>query len=384
MRAVSQVIMVVLLAALAKMIGVDDFGAVAIAISIGAVGSGLIDFGAGAFWVREYASGRLSHKEVSSRSAGKIAVGAISSSSLIVMGILGVIPSVTLLSGVLLFSSVVSQTALMWLVASRQSYKLSISMLLERIALASVFFVCIFALGIREQVAFGVSYLASAALLLVLSGRACPDLRADFREVGWRTVWRGSRYYGLSSVTISVQGMDVILGTFIGGQSVAGAYGAVSRWTTPIALATSSFTTLLSPVLAEAQDRHDVWRRLRTVVWIPVASGVMAVVIAGSAPVLVPFVLGNSYTPSIGVLQILALAASLSTCSQVAQMVLQARRRERLCAAALACAVLIQLLAVIPMVGVYGALGLALAALLGQIVLLVLFAAALMLILRHP
>ena len=119
-----------------------------------------------------------------------------------------------------------------------------------------------------------------------------------------------------------------------GWSGVAGAYGACVQVDDAYALATQSFSSLLNPIVSAAQDRHDVWRRMRKSVWLPAISVLAAVTMAVFAEPLVLFVLGRQFIESVGIMRLMALAAALSSIAQVAFTVLQARRRAGCCARA--------------------------------------------------
>lgn len=381
-RAAGQLIMVAVHAVLARHIGVERFGVFTSAFALATVLSGLIDFGAGSYWVREYSAGRLSPPEFRSRSSGKICVGGLVASLLLFAGFVGLPLEFAVLVAGLLIASVVYQTSQVILIAAQNNTKLSILVLSERVVLGGVFLALASLSPLRTEISLVIAYMCSALVFISFTGLVVPELRPNFRDVAWRRTWHGTRYYGISTCLISLQSTDVVIGGAVGGQAVAGAYGAVSRWTMPINLATQAFASLLNPIASAAKDRHDVWQQMRKSLWLPGASVLVAVVMAVFAGPLVLLVLGSAFEDSVGILRLMALAASLSCLAQVASTVLQARRRERTVAAGLAAAVSVQLLLVAPLVHWLGSAGLAVAAVVAQSVLCLVLGIALIAILR--
>lgn len=381
-RASGQLIMVAIQAVVARQIGVERFGVFASAFAMATVLSGLIDFGAGSYWVREFSAGRLSSAEFGRRSSGKICVGALVALVLLSAGILGLPFRLLALAAGVLIASVVSQTFQVMLIAAQKNTKLSTYALLERLVLGAVFSLLTWLSPLAPEFTFVVSYICASFTFAGLTSATVPQLLPNFREIAWQRTWAGARYYGLSTCLISLQSTDVLIGGAVGGPGVAGAYGAVSKWTMPITLATQSFSSLLNPIVSAAQDRHDVWRRMRKSVWLPAISVLAAVTMAVFAEPLVLFVLGRQFIESVGIMRLMALAAALSSIAQVAFTVLQARRRERVVALGLAVAVSTQLMLVAPLVQHFGALGLAVAAIAAQSVLCLVLGASLIGVLR--
>lgn len=368
-RAVGQLIMVAVLAVVARQVGVDRYGLLASAFAAAALLAGIIDFGAGSYWVREYSSGRMSPAELQARSSGKICAGLLAALALIFLGSL--FPSTRFLSlgGGLLAASTLTQTLQGLLIATRQNARLSLAALIERLVLAGAFLALTAAGAVAPEVAFVIAYISGSVAFVSYAWVPLREVRPSFRNISWQRTWAGAGYYGFSTCLISLQSADVLIGGAVGGQGAVGAYGAVARWTMPITLATQSFSTLLNPVASAAEGRHALWRVLRRSVWLPGVSMLVAVAVALLAGPIVPLILGDGFEESIPVLQFMALAAALSSVAQTAFTVLQARRRERIVALALATSVSTQLLLVAPLVVLFGATGLAVAAATGQCVL---------------
>lgn len=369
-RAAGQLIMVAVQAMLARAVGVERFGAFAGALALAVVLSGLIDFGAGSYWVREYSAGRLPAEEFRKRSSGKMLIGVFGSSILVLVGAWGIWRDLLFQAAGLLMATVVYQTSQVSLVAARRNSLLSLLVLLERLILGGTFLILVVYSPLMPEFSLSAAYLLSGVSLAVAAGLLVPDLRPDTRNMAWRRTWKGARYYGISTVLVSLQSTDVLIGGAAGGPAIAGAYGAVSRWIMPISLATQSFTSLLNPVISSAKNRDEAWRLMRKSLWLPGLSFLAAALMAVLADPLVLLVLGSGFSESSTVLRLMAFAAAMSSISQVAATVLQARRRERIVAGGLTTAVVAQLLLVAPLVHRLGAIGLAVAFVVAQALLL--------------
>ncbi|WP_182174551.1 oligosaccharide flippase family protein [Flaviflexus equikiangi] len=368
-RAMAQLVMVLVLAVLARIIGAERLGIVASSMALATVASGLIDFGAGSLMIREYSAQRLTASEFASRNAARICYGVISACVMLALGLALGVQGILMLAPAFLLASVFSQTAQVCLVATHKGMKLSVLSFSERMILAVVFGTTVYFTDLTPELAFAAGYLCGSTVMLVLASSIASELKPSFRRIAWRRLWNGSRYYGLSTAVISLQSTDVLIANAVVGPAVAGIYGAVSRWTMPITLATGAFAAIMNPVVSAAKDRDDIWHRIRGALWIPIVSAAIAAIMFIFAGTFVNLVLGEEFASSTGVLQVLALAAALSAFSQVAQVLLQARGRERSVAISLGCTVAVQLVLVPPMVAHFGALGLAVASFVAQTLL---------------
>lgn len=372
--ACGQLLMVLVLSSVGRQVGPAQLGVIAISISIGMVAAGLIDFGANSFWLRELSSGRLSRYDFSRRSGTKLVVGfTISLIISVVFPLSGPILSRHWGAGLICASVVLSQTLQVAVRAERRNVHLSVLTMLERAALASSFYALSQCAGIPPDAALYFAYFGGACLAGSLAWFSVdPSFRPAFGRLVLNSAWRGSRYYGASSVLTTLHSLDVVIAGAVGGQHVAGAYGAVNRWTQPIGLSTNAFASLLAPVVAKAKGADDAWNSVRSSLWLPGLSILVALVMAALAELLVLLLMGPEFTDSIPVLRLLCVSAALSSASLVVLTVLQARGRERRVASIMAVGVVVLLAMVGPLVALYGALGVAIATLVEQSLLLVL------------
>jgi O-antigen/teichoic acid export membrane protein len=368
--AAGQLALVGVFALLGRLDGPAAIGIISIALSVGAISASLIDFGANSLWARELSAGRMTPEGFAQRAGSKIFVGLVAA---------GLIAFVCLLApgglakhwgaSVVLASLLLTQTLQVPVRAQQKNVALALCLLLDKCLMIGSFFSI--SLFVGGTTAFYLSYLLgscvdAACLCFVAGAKYLPRLHIPSVP----SAWGGSRYYGLSGVLVAAAGLDLVIASALGGASVAGTYGAVNRWTQPIGLATNSFTTLALPVIAGAADRHDVWRRVRGSLWLPVASIAFAIGLGVLAGPLVSVVMGPQFSDSVTVLRILCLGAAIGTANQILQTVLQARRRDRVASYVVLVGVIVQLGLVGPLTIAMGAIGVALAMVASQIIFL--------------
>lgn len=373
--AVGQLLMVFVLASVGRQVGPAQLGVVAVSMGIATVGAGFVDFGANSYWLRELSAGRLANLEFRRRSGTKIMVGSLLSIAILTVCL--VFP--TSISGywgtgVILVSMVLLQTLQVAVRAEGRNIRLATITILDRAVLFIAYFLSTIFMNVRPETGFFLAYIGGSFVAAMLCWSTVkPELRPMFLKPTWLSTWHGSRYYGVSGLLITMQSLDVVIAASVGGQAVAGAYGAVSRWTQPIGLASNAFTSLLAPVVAKAESAVGVWHSIRGTLWLPAVSALVAIVMAIMAEPLILFLMGEDFRNSISVLRVLCAAAALSSASQVVFTVLQGRGRERHAAAIMVGGVGVQLALVGPLVHWYGAFGVAVASLVVQCLLLVLF-----------
>ncbi len=362
--------MVAVLAILGREVGPARLGVVAVALALGAVLAGVLDFGANSYWLRELAAGRLTGSQFRRRSGTKLALGLVVS-TVLVAGAVVVGPATRPYwgAGVVLLSVLWTQTLQVAVKAREHNTLLAAAVFAERLALGAAFF--LMRAVLVPETAFYLSYLIGGLVSVVLCWRAVPrGVRPTLRGPDLRTAWSGTHSFGAATLLTTGQALDTVVAAAVGGPAVAGTYGAVNRWTQPIALATNSFSVLLAAVVAKAQGTADAWDRVRHSLWLPGLSVLAALAMALLAEPRVRAGMGGEVAASAPGQPVLCAGAALNPASAPLLVGLQARGREKLVATALAVAVSLQLLAVAPLVAAYGAMGIAVAALLAQVVVL--------------
>lgn len=365
-----QLIMLVVFAALGREAGPGRLGIVTISMTLAIVISGLVDFGANGLWVRDLASGALEPEDYARRATTKVLVGVVLAG--VIISLCLVIPALRPFwgTGVVMVSWILAQTMHVALRADMKNSWLAVSMLSERLVLLALYLV-LAAAGVNREFAFFSGYLTGAAVGAWVAFATMDPAKRPFRTptpIG--EAWRGARYFGLGSIMVNLSSADAAIAGAVAGSVTVGYYGAVSRWTQPIMLASNTFTTLLIPIAAREGTIRDVFARVRSALWLPAAGVVLCLVMAVAAEPLVLFIMGPQYAPSAPVLQILALAVALINVNQPAVAVLQARGHDRRVAFLLTMAVTVRLLVLVPLVWAFGAIGIALAFVFGETILL--------------
>jgi O-antigen/teichoic acid export membrane protein len=180
-----------------------------------------------------------------------------------------------------------------------------------------------------------------------------PDLR--------RSPWRGSGFYGLSSMAVTSQALDLAIMSAIAGPAAAGIYGAVNRWTQPMQLAVSAFASAAVPVVARAQSWSTAWPHVKKALWLPAAAVVACVVVIIGAPVFVDVLVGDAYAESATVLRVLAIGTLFAIGNQPLAVFLQSLGRDRAVSFITVPTVAVQLALVAVLASQYGAVGAAFA-----------------------
>lgn len=371
-RGVGQVIMVLAIAGVARNVGVERLGMLVTSLALAAVLSGLFDFGANSYWVRELAAGRMSDATYSARSGTKLALGLTLS---VIAGVMALVlfPGQSFWGvGPLLMSSLLSQTAQSLMLARGRPSRLILAALVDRGVLGVGVVALTLWTSIEPEPAFIVSYTLGSALgAIVCYSSISHSLLPRANAKSLSNIWEGSRYYGMSSAFVALQSLDIVIAGGVGGPSVSGTYGAVNRWTAPITLVTSAVAALQAPAIASARSKAEVWSRLRPTLWLSGGAGLAAIVMAMLAQPLVLVLLGAEFIAASDVLRVAALAAAVSAATQTLMTVLQARRRDRYVALAFASVVATQLALVVPLTAWHGALGTATASVIAQLMLFV-------------
>ncbi|TFC61637.1 lipopolysaccharide biosynthesis protein [Cryobacterium sp. TMB1-7] len=312
------------------------------AIAIASVAAALVDFGLSAFLIREVASGRCDNAAMYSRLWQRLLLAGLVGTVLFTGGLLVLISIAAdwgflLWVGLIFASSLLLQTAQVPLRAHGMLGLISIATVLDRLIFLSSTWALIL-LGVGGELAIPLGLAAGmgfdSAFCFVLNIRKIPSgLKPSGRvRVGppslWFTAWRGTRGYGIAAVLGSAQQLDVTILGFSGGAAAAGAYGAVSRWTTPLLLPSTALTQVGMAHAPKANSTRLALRGLRRVAWILVLAVMASLFVAGFAGTIAPAILGTQYDDSSAIFTVLALSIIPTLFAQPLSMVLQSRGRE--------------------------------------------------------
>jgi O-antigen/teichoic acid export membrane protein len=347
------------------------FGLVVAAIGLGTAAVGFVDFGTNSFWVREGARATLGADVLRQRMATKTAISFAVAFVWTAVTASFFAESQVWIAGPVLLGMLMSQTLQVPLRSASRIEVVAACILADR-AVAIVSFLLLTLAGLEAIDVLWVSLvlgsLCSSGLLLALTPR---QQRISLSDLRLSNPWRGSRYFGLSTLANSAQSLDVTLLTAVSGSVSAGIFGAVSRWTQPMGLLAAAFSSVIAPVAARARSLDAAWPEIRRAVWMPAGAVAAAAVVFVAAPTVVELLLGPAYADSAIVLRYLALASIASIIGQPIMVVLQALGRDRFAAAAMAMTVVIQLVLILLLAPSSGALGAAVASAAAQALLVV-------------
>lgn len=351
----------------ARSLTAAQYGVAMSQIGLAITCAGLVDFGSNAFVAREISAGRLAVTPALGRLYAKLLV----------------------LSG-----AVVAATALAWLVGYRDLPILVVGLLAVWTAATMGLQSIIRALG---RLRWATSVLVVERLALLVAVGACllldvPVLPGVLVSISLATTilstavglvvlrpqgisatpshpFRGSLHFGVSAALTSLQAADVPLIGLFAGRQVAGGYAGVARWTTPMNLIANTWVQGLTPSLAAAGSHAEALRLALRSSRILVASWSVSILVALLSPWLVRQGLGENYTASIVVLQMLAIATIPASIGQLAATFLQCRGFDRQVAGIMAVFIPAQLLLMGGLAAAISVAGAGLALLVGQVLL---------------
>jgi O-antigen/teichoic acid export membrane protein len=370
--AAAQVLTALIYLFAARVSGPSDFGQVVTAIAIATSAVGILDFGTNSLWIRETAKGALPTRDLARRALAKILIAL---AAFMVGGVLLYVlspnPWLWTAAPIAMFL-LVSQTAQVPLRAHSRIGVVALSLIVDRVVGMLVLFAGVLVgadgaaslwlalvCGSIGGTLFLVGFIPRRSRLLV-----SPDLR--------RSPWRGSGFYGLSSMAATSQVLDVAIMSAVAGPAAAGIYGAVNRWTQPMGLAVSAFASAAVPVVARAQSWSAAWPHVKKALWLPAMALVACVVVIIGAPLFVDVLVGDAYAESATVLRVLAFGTLFAIVNQPLAVFLQSLGRDRAVSFVTLTLVAVQLALVAVLASVYGSVGAAFAFVTAQACMLIL------------
>jgi O-antigen/teichoic acid export membrane protein len=356
----------------ARVSGPTAFGQVVTAIAIATSAVGVLDFGTNSLWIRETAKGALKSHDLARRALSKVLI------ALVVFAIGGAVlyavspnPWLWTAAPIGMFL-LVSQTAQVPLRAHSRIGVVALSLIVDRVIGMLVLFAGML-VGADGAASLWLALVCGSIGSTVLLVSQMPGRRRLLvaPELG-NLPWRGSGFYGLSSMAATSQVLDVAIMSAVAGPAAAGIYGAVNRWTQPMGLAVSAFAAAAVPVVARAQSWSAAWPQVKRALWLPGAAlGACVVVIIG-APTFVDILVGDAYAESATVLRVLAFGTLFAIVNQPVAVFLQSLGRDRAVSFVTLGLVAVQLALVAVLASLYGSVGAAYAFLVAQAVMLIL------------
>lgn len=183
--------------------------------------------------------------------------------------------------------------------------------------------------------------------------------------------WRRASGYGVTSLAISAQSLDLPIMSAVGGPAVAAVYGAVNRWTQPLGLFAAAFSLAAVPFVAESRSFGAAAVALRKGLALLLLGVLGCLVAAIFAEDIVSLLLGEQYEKASTVLTILAISTIAGIINQPLSTALQALHHEREVAIVLVISVVVQLTLVVLLVPEIAAIGAAIALLVGQYMIMI-------------
>ena len=328
--ALAQVIVAVMYIVTARDAGPESYGQLVAAIALGGSALGFFDFGTSAFWIRERASGRMTLETFSARVTRKLSVALALFTLATIVALIWFphfVPSCAIF-----LAGTATQTAMVPLRAARRGEVVAILSIVERAAALPVFAVALLSHADALQslwISLTVGTLTAGVVAYLVSRTAG---RAHFVWMPNSNPWRGARYYGLSALATSAQQLDLPLLTAVAGSTAAGIYGGVNRWTQPMGVLASAFSSASAPFIAHAQDWKTTQKLVTRAAWLLILAVGVCAGLAVVASWLVGALLGPEFAGSAAVLQWLAVGTIPAIINQPLAAALQARRYDHLVA----------------------------------------------------
>lgn len=348
---VAQVLVAVIYILTARAMLPTDFGVIATAMALGAVGAAVLDFGSNSYWIRELASGRMTRDQLNPKVATRFLLACIAATLVIVVA--SVTDARFAATGTLLLSTTFVTVFLVPLRAARRAELVGTLTVMNRAVSIMAFFLLRW-LGVDAGQALWISIaLGDLALTGYLGISDRSELRLGPRKLS--NPWAGAKWYSLSTLSVSAQQMDLPILTACGGAGAAGIYGGVARWIQPMILATGSFTAAIAPFLAAQTNLRSARSQVLRASWMLIVTILISVGVIIAAPWLVHTLLGPEYAGATAVLQWLAGAMILNAIAQPLIATLMARQFDHVAAVIMLAAVGAQLATVAALAPTLGA-----------------------------
>ncbi|MBG6237083.1 O-antigen/teichoic acid export membrane protein [Mycetocola sp. CAN_C7] len=333
------------------------FGQAVAAIALGTSLVGFVDFGTNGLWVRELARGTIDRGDFSSRFASKIVIAAVAS-GMFTVGAVVLLPEGSYwMAGPVALALLLNQSVQVPLRAMARAELVSFSVLADRICAAAVM-ALLYLFGADPYAVLWLAICAGSVAAAVMGWILTPKEHRP-RVLTRLSInpWRGAGYYGLGSVAVGAQTLDLPILAMSGGSVAAGLYGAVNRWTQPMGLLVSAFASASAPFVARAKTWHEAWGLIKRAIWLPLAALLSCVLVAIFAPQIVELLIGSEYEGSAEVLRFLALGTIPAILNQPLAVFLQSMGHDKPVAFVTMTSVALQLAFVVFFGAMFGAAG---------------------------
>ena len=349
----------------------ESFGFVASAIGVGMAMIGIVDFGANSYWMRSLANGTMTLSDAARRAFWKILTAVLLALVVLLITRLFPMPSEFLAAAPVFLAMTLAQLAQVPLRAAARSELIASALLASRVVMFLTLFTLLtlnFDAASTLWVSLTLGSAVESVLYLMITPRAKRFRMGDYRYVN---PWQGSAHFGVYSIATSFQSLDVSLVTSFAGAPAGGTYAAVNRWTQPLGLAVTGFTSAAAPFVARATTFREGWQMIRRAWWMLGVALLMCVFAFVLAPLIVPLLLGDAYADSVLIFQIMALGTIPALLTQPLAVFSQMRGADRPVGILTAGGIALRLAATAALAATFGAVGGALAYAVAQALLVV-------------
>lgn len=176
-------------------------------------------------------------------------------------------------------------------------------------------------LGLPTVEAFLLGELTAAVLSVVFAGRYLRSVqRAEPGSLATRDLLKLTVPYWLNGLAMQTRTLDVVLMATLAPAAQSGYYAVGARVTGPLQLVASSLAMVIAPRAATSQRRDAL---VRFIVVVSLLLALLYALIALLAPLLVDVVLGEAYSSSAPVLQVLLAGLPFAAFSSMLSAALQ-------------------------------------------------------------
>lgn len=325
-----------------------DFGVAVGTVGLCATMANLINFGSNTYLLRELAADRISIGDFQSRLIAKaglaVAVGGCGACLASVLGRGGFHSAVILW---LVPSMAVSQMIVVPLMAKTQLALAGSVVLADKLVSFSIL---ILLLNLSpgsgpESLLIGLCAgpIAATLLALWLGPQQLRLLSKPTCRV-WKFPWRGGTSFGVGSLAVSFQPLDVYAVELASSPQASGEYGVVRQWSQPFLMLASSFARARFPFWSGAPDPKLARRDLGTKLVFASSSIPACLALALGANSLVDLLVGPAYSNSAVVFQLMCATIPFLVFNQFLHLFVQSQGGARFAAFAIWVSVCIQFL----------------------------------------
>lgn len=215
-------------------------------------------------------------------------------------------------------------------VADGEVWKNSLNIITRRSVTLGIVFASINS-GVDPVLAFGIASLIASLISLCLSKSLVKvvNSREKVNREGIREIFSVSKSFWANSLGVQLRNLDAFLVTAIGGATVGGYYGAVSRSLNPLMMVSSSLAGIVLPMAARTDGKtgRDITVPVAIVTFL---TSSMYVVLAFNAEALVIFLFGEGYLQAADGFRIVLIGLIFASLSALQTSFLQARGAEKM------------------------------------------------------